>query len=876
MRKFRLNLRWKSFIVVSVGLLIAFGSVGLFHIYHMEKSFTGEGNRSGQERTALIADAVAHMIIAYDYANIEALAERIVKWQDVQKINIFNRDGKLLVTRNSRDFSDAKSDLEKLGAVFVVPVLISDVVVGSVELSVSRNRFDALIYASYRDIVIAIFVATIFFGFLIYSTVLVLVSKPLSRLIKAAKQLAIGNYSAELPPVTGDEIGYLVSTFSSMRESLKLNEVRLKAVFDHSPDAFVQLDSNGNIIDWNDKAEDIFGYRKSEVMGKNFSIVMPDNKHGLNSGYRSCYQKSENIIGVIREIIGQRKDGSLFSLELRTNEINLDEGSTYLVSARDITERRESESKLLSAMIAANAANAAKSDFLSNMSHEIRTPMNSIIGMTKLALKTHLNAKQHDYLVKIDYSAIHLLNLINDILDFSKIEARKLELEQIDFDLNSLFNSLSGQLAHSAASKQLLLVVDIDVRLTMPLRGDPMRLSQVLLNYTSNAIKFTEKGEITVRAKLLDERNDDVEIRFEVCDTGIGLSQDEISELFQPFQQADTSTTRKYGGTGLGLAICKQLVELMGGTVGVESQPGQGSVFWFVVRLHKGRELDVKTQAALVNFDALKNSSILLAEDNLFNQQVAVEMLQEVGARVSVANNGQEVIDMLMVQRFDIVLMDVQMPVMDGLEATRKIRSTPALADICIIAMTANARREDKEQCFAAGMDEFISKPVFADKLYSVLAQCLSGKAAGNVIKQSALPELDPRTHFVMENLRFQALASDHVALVDLSVLAKMLGSDPAKIHKFALKFLSSARLGLEEIEAAINQQNLPMIAALGHRNKSPARTVGALAYAELCQSLEQFKNGGEVESAIQIMGRMNVMLEKIALEIEAAVVQQK
>lgn len=840
-----------------------FSVIGLYRVYDEKNNLAEQLNRSGQERAALIADAMANLLIAYDYGNIEAVADRIVKLQDVQSIRILNRAGKVLVSRENDEFN---RKYKSIG--FVAPVTFSGNQIGGVELNISLERFEKAISTIYVRVIAMIFFTTIFFVLLIYSVVSIFFVRPLLGLNKAASQLAIGNYTAELPPVTDDEMGSLISTFTSMRESRKLNEARLHAIFENSPDAFIQLNSNGDISDWNEKAGDIWGYSKHEVMGKNFSIVMPPQELGLNAGYRRCYQKSENIIGVIREVVGLRKNGNYFPLELRTSEVNFEGGKDFLVSARDITERKLGENKLLNAMNAAEAANAAKSAFLSNMSHEIRTPMNSIIGMTNLALKTELNSKQQDYLTKIGYSAQHLLSLINDILDFSKIEANKLELDICDFKLSSIFENLSNQLTHSATNKGLRLSFFLDSGLTVPLRGDPLRLTQVLLNFISNAIKFTAMGEVSVSARILEERFNDFSIRFEVRDTGIGLSAEEIDKLFQAFHQADASTTRKYGGTGLGLVICKQLVGLMGGVVGVESKTNQGSAFWFVISLPGGGNVEAETITENLDFGMLKNSSVLLAEDNLFNQQVAVEILREVGVGVCIANNGQEALEFLSKRKFDCVLMDVQMPVLDGIETTRQIRANPGLAGTYIIAMTANARGEDKARCYAAGMNDFISKPVFAEQLYAAIARGI-GVSTGADEKHPLNRDSEVAvSQFVKAEFSAQSGSERHAELIDLSALKKMMGSDPVRVHKFALKFVQAAQQGLHEIEDVLKQENMTALAALGHRNKSPARTVGAFGFANMCQALEQFKDGGDVEKARHIVAQMKPLLDRIVEQI--------
>jgi PAS domain S-box-containing protein len=859
MQKINLNLRGKLLVIVLIGLVAGFSVVASFRIQRDKIKITEDINRSGNERVTLMAESLANLLLASDYPNMQSLAERFVKLHDVEQVNILDREGTVLVSRSSINFNPGLK-----GNIFKAPIISAGKTIGSVQMFVSLDRLNEAVIDIYRVVAIALTFTTLFFGVVIYAVVSVLIVRPLVRLGRAADQLALGDYSAVLPPVTRDELGNLVRAFSSMRESRRLNEAKLIAIFENSPDAFIQLDSSGNIVNWNDKAESVFGYNKGEAIGQNFSMVMPPQELGLNAGYRKCYQKSENIIGVIREIVGQRSDGSHFPLELRTSEIHFEEERAYIVSARDITERKESEAKLLDAMNAAEAANAAKNAFLSTVSHEIRTPMNSIIGMTKLALKTDLDAKQYDYLSKIDYAAHHLLALINNILDFSKIEANKLELETLDFEMHAVFDILSNQLAYSAASKGLRLIFHPDDCLALPLRGDPLRLTQVLLNYTSNAIKFTDKGEISVRARILEESNRHLLMRLEVQDSGIGISAEAIDNLFKAFHQADASTTRKYGGTGLGLAISKQLVELMDGTLGVESQPNHGSTFWFTARLAKGNERVAHAQPLPLNTEVLRDATILLAEDNIFNQQVALEILRDAGARVSIVSNGQEAIDMLQKHRFDCVLMDMQMPLMDGLEAARQIRRNPALADLPIVAMTANAGHEDRSRCFAAGMDYFVSKPVFPDQLYAVVAQCLASARTADAVAE-ALPESTGQAaalQVAAATLKMQPAITTDSAVIDLSVLEKVIGSDPVKLRNFALRYLQSAQLGLDEIEVALRQENMAALAALGHRSKSPARTVGAHGFADLCQALEQC---GDFDQARQIVAQMRPLLERIA-----------
>jgi two-component system sensor histidine kinase/response regulator len=392
----------------------------------------------------------------------------------------------------------------------------------------------------------------------------------------------------------------------------------------------------------------------------------------------------------------------------------------------------------------ADGAAKAKADFLANMSHEIRTPMNAIIGFSGLAMKTGLDQKQRDYIQKIQQSGKHLLGIINDILDFSKIEAGKLAVEHTDFELEKVLDNVSNLISEKTSSKGLELLFHVEEGTPRYLMGDPLRLGQILVNYANNAVKFTDQGEVVVSVKVVEETDTDGLFRFAVRDTGIGLTEEQIGKLFQSFSQADTSTSRKYGGTGLGLAISKKLATLMGGDVGVESEYGKGSTFWFTARLGKGvaKATNEDQQAAqlMENLDAIKGASILVAEDNEFNQQIATELLTDAGFKVDIAENGRKAIEMLNKRTYDVVLMDMQMPVMDGTTATREIRKDERFKDLPILAMTANVMEADIEKCREAGMWDHIGKPIDPDELFAKLLKWVKPRQSGEVQETAAVP----------------------------------------------------------------------------------------------------------------------------------------
>ncbi len=393
----------------------------------------------------------------------------------------------------------------------------------------------------------------------------------------------------------------------------------------------------------------------------------------------------------------------------------------------------EHERNLMEARDAALAANRAKSVFLANMSHELRTPMNAIMGMTALALHRATDPKQIDQLNKVTQASQHLLGVINDILDISKIEADRLTLEQTGFRLGEILENLASLTAPKASEKGLDLHVDIAPGLAaLPLRGDPLRLGQILLNLAGNAIKFTAAGSITVRVRMDAECSENIILRFQVEDTGIGLSEEERSRLFTAFEQADGSMTRKYGGTGLGLAISKRLVLMMGGGIGVESRVGIGSTFWFTARLAKDLDYVAAGQDAPVDTAETRLKScfprahVLLAEDEPINQEVSTDLLEDAGLRVDLAEDGAMALEMARRTDYDLILMDLQMPRLNGIDATLAIRQLPGREHTPIIAMTANAFDEDRQLCLRAGMNDHIGKPVVPEHLYATLLKWLA------------------------------------------------------------------------------------------------------------------------------------------------------
>jgi signal transduction histidine kinase/HPt (histidine-containing phosphotransfer) domain-containing protein/ActR/RegA family two-component response regulator len=529
------------------------------------------------------------------------------------------------------------------------------------------------------------------------------------------------------------------------------------------------------------------------------------------------------------------------------------QASNLIGTNYDITELKQAEEALTAAKAAAEAANRAKSEFLANMSHEIRTPMNAIMGMTHLALRAEIEPPQRGYLEKIDTAAHSLLGIINDILDFSRIEAGKLELEQVAFSLDVLLGNLADIVGLKAEQKGLGIVISVIPETPRSLVGDALRLGQILLNLTDNAVKFTEKGEIVVAVTSEELSAETVRLQFSVRDTGIGMTPDQIERLFMSFSQADTSITRRYGGAGLGLAISRQFAELMGGCIEVESTPSQGSTFTLTVTVGIAPEGVPVTQygesgqvrGQQIRVPHLAGRRVLLVEDNVINRDLVTELLADLGISVEFAENGREGVARATTESFDLVLMDIQMPEMDGLTATRLIR-TQGFGDLPIVAMTAHAMSGDREKSLAAGMNDHLTKPIDLEKLTESLGRWLP---AESIITSVPTPPPEP-----------SPAGGGHVDLpdsrppFDLPAALKRTNGKPRLLRKLLLRFHETCADAATELRRLLAEGSHDEARRLAHSLKGTAGILEAGELFEAAADVELALREGGIEEAVTLI----------------------
>jgi len=667
-------------------------------------------------------------------------------------------------------------------------------------------------------------------------------------------------YMDETPPV-------FVAFARDIDDRLRMeSELRkLAQAVEQSPGSIVITNLKAEIEYVNEAFLEATGYNRREIIGKNPNI--------LNSGntppetFKAMWAALTSGQAWQGEFFNRDKHGKEYIEHAIVAPIRSPNGTiTHYVAVKDdITEKKqltreldahrhhleelvgERTLQLAEARERAESANRAKSVFLANMSHEIRTPMNAIIGLAHLLQRDNPREDQAGRLTKIESSAGHLLSIINDILDLSKIEAGKLTLEVSNFNLKETFQHIESLFREEILAKGLTLNVDIGDAPTW-LKGDATRLRQALFNYVGNAIKFTEHGELTLLARTLEESEDEVLVRFEVRDTGIGVTAEMLPNLFDAFEQGDASTTRVHGGTGLGLAITRRLVLMMGGEVGADSELGSGSTFWFTARLGRGHD-QIALRPNIIAQDVEQllreryvGSRVLLAEDNAINREVAVALLCSVGLEVDTAENGRVAVAMARENDYDLILMDIQMPEVDGLEATRLIRSTigPRAGNVQtpILALTANVFKEDRQACMDAGIEDFIAKPVEPADLFTTILKWLPGSPeALHTISFRNTPVADKdataASSIASKTEKPTALA------VDPQALGEIFADDRGAQQELWQKFVSQMDEELVEIETAYRQRDIDQVRFHSHKLKSSARMVGANQLADLCFTLE-------------------------------------
>ncbi len=635
----------------------------------------------------------------------------------------------------------------------------------------------------------------------------------------------------------------------SSQMALRETEAKYRGIFDNANEGIFQIAPDGRMLTANPALARILGYSSVDELLKTYEHPPPNI-------YTSPVTITEMLVSIKKhgyvkdiEYVARRKDNTPLTTLVDAYVIRDEKGKVryYEGMLRDITERKRLD-ELRIAKESAEKTTQSKNEFLASISHEIRTPLNAIIGFSGLALKNEPASKLKNYLQTISSSARNLLLLINDILDFSKIEAEHLEMESLRFRLRDIIHQTADMVSLKAQKKDIQMNVSIGQNVPDHLIGDPLRLSQVLLNLVNNAVKFTSQGYVTIRVDALQITDQSCRIRFSIEDTGIGMTEEHLSKLFKPFSQADSSITRRFGGTGLGLAISKHLVELMGGRIHVESQPGQGSFFYFTIDFLRyqpeqepaGSSGDESADDAS-GLRSIEGARILLVEDNVINQQLAVEILKDIGLDVETAKDGKTALESLEKSQYDLILMDVQLPVMSGLEATAQIRKMNHLNDIPIVAMTADDTLRIKKECLAVGMNDYITKPLDMRRLTFVLIKWLSSRPHHQRQKSEA-PERQKEDTPPMTDF------PDLLQGIDLAEGLDRLQGNQHLYLKLLTTFRDHYAAVEDEIEQMIRTENYTAMASKAHALKGAAANLSLLDVARCASGLEKTAQKGTIE----------------------------
>ncbi|MEO6883921.1 MAG: response regulator [Bacteroidia bacterium] len=631
---------------------------------------------------------------------------------------------------------------------------------------------------------------------------------------------------AEVLNIESSSRGYIITGDEGYLNNLELNEDNIKSELQFLPENVLQKENIENVTVLNKLVNDKIDNVNNVVRiynEKGIKVATNEVEYGQGTRLMEDINEEINKLNASTKVIMNNtvSDGKNYVIKMRLFIIisTIGEMSIALLFLsfiyKDVDHRNILEEQLMQAKQKADKKVIIKEQFMANMSHEIRTPMNAIIGFTSLLQKTPMNEKQNEYVKTIKSAGENLLNLINDILDFSKIEAGMFRIENIPFSVPELMNSVYTMFLEKAKAKKLTMTLSVDEKIPQTILGDPTRLTQIIVNLLGNALKFTRNGEINISSKLLNSTEDNMLLEFTIQDTGIGISEDKLEEIFDRFNQGNVTTTREYGGTGLGLAIVKSLVTLQYGTLNVKSTHGKGSSFSFTITYKKCK--DVVNTPPLSLSPKLKTEDahvrVLLAEDNQMNQTLALTVLTDLGFKVDLAENGQVAYDMLKKNNnYDIVLMDLQMPVLDGYMAVRKIRNE-LNSTIPIIAMTAHVLPDEKEKCISSGMNDFITKPFKEEELHTIIIKNIYHTIPSSATNNNeAIPKINKRKP---------------AELVDLSYLLELTKGKKSFILEMIHIFLEQNPIDLQVIEKAIAKSDLETVKAIAHKMKTSISFIG-------------------------------------------------
>jgi len=646
-----------------------------------------------------------------------------------------------------------------------------------------------------------------------------------------------------------------ISDQKRTEEHIQLSEKKYRDLFNYSQAWICTHDLDGILLSVNPAACLALDYTAGEMVGRRLSEFLPEEDKPLfDTNYLHPFLRDGKSEGVFRIL---SKSGQVIYLLYQNYKMDVPGIEPYVIGfAQDISARIQAERELRQAKKITEEAARAKEIFLANMSHEIRTPMNGVLGIAGLLAKTSLNEQQHNYLRLIQESANNLLLLVNDVLDLEKIILGKLQFEHVVFSLADRVDLCLQSFIYKAEEKGVGLLHDNHLGENIIVLGDPYRLSQVLNNLISNAMKFTEEGAVTITTRLVEKNENEVHIAFAIKDTGIGISEEQLGLILEPFMQAHVAISRTHGGTGLGLSICRELISMMGGELKVESAAGQGSCFSFEIPFAISSFKLNQSVSQELNYQSLGNRKILVAEDVELNQYLVKHIMESWGFTVNIVNNGREAVEMVQKNNYDLVLMDIQMPEMDGMEATRQIRQlkNAQKASVPIIALTANALKGDSEKYIAAGMNDFLPKPFNEQKLFLIISNNLKSGT------MSSIAMSDSKTQVVKNQDK----------LYDLTMVQTISGGDESFVKRMVQLFIDTMPPSLKEIQTETAQQNWPQVSKLAHKMKATIDSMGITCLKEDIRTIEA--NGKKAEN----LDKIPALVQQVIKVVEICVDQLK